>query len=147
MIHGVPLLSVGPVLTSGHLGRGTRGIGDRRGITLFGVFLAHLAMAATYAPPSILNEASRRKSSSVFKLKVSSLRGTRNPRYFLTRENNIELHFLQLRYWGQAIPDYNNYHTRPLVAPPRQSGASSPVKCLRTGIVGLPMTKCEVIML
>ena len=30
----------------------------------------------------------------------------------------MELHSLQLRYWGQAIPDYNNYHTRPLIAPP-----------------------------
>jgi hypothetical protein len=119
MFHGEPVLTIPPILESGHLRRGPRPLGDQGGASLFGVFLASEEVANTYAPPSILFEHSVRKYGMVLKCRVEKLRSTRNKRYFLTRENNLQLHSLIVRFWGVALPDYNQYCSRPLATAPK----------------------------
>ena len=100
-------MSVGPILVPGQFRRGSKGIGDLGGVTRFGVFIAALQIALSFSPPLIFLAGCQRKYSTTIKVRVGRLRGTRNPRYFLTRENIIKLDALVIRFWVAAIPDYN----------------------------------------
>ena len=97
--HGLPIKTAVAVIQSGRLVRGCRVLDHK-----FGCFSAKGWKALEYAFPSIFDKFSHRKYQLVFTLKVTRVWNSKkaNPLYFISRENDISITGLIVKFWGRG---------------------------------------------
>ena len=115
MHHGTPVAVVPAILESRGLRRHTRSLDNR-----YGCFVGNSEVAAGYAPPSLLCQGSSRKYQTIFAINCYRLESspTQRGKYFIARENWIEIAGLALQYWGRGIPCMNQFYSQPPVSTP-----------------------------